>query len=151
MSGRITMYGYLAERVPSDVHFVLNKYGKYRKSRNAEELTHQIKDFVRTNGENGLRALAEIHPDRSLIEMDCDSCKTKDKEIDTLVAEKKDIYSNFTMNSPMNNPMYYNAIGGGQDKSSNDDRLINKMSINAIIVGGFVLMGVALMLKTQKK
>ena len=30
-SPKITIYSYLASRVPSDAHYVINKYGKYRR------------------------------------------------------------------------------------------------------------------------
>jgi hypothetical protein len=134
---KITMYSYLAEKVPADVHFTLNKYGKYDKAHSPEELELQIKDFVNSYGENGLLALAEIHPDRELIEKGCHSCKTKDDKINTL-AFQNDMASNFVGQMP-----YFNATG----ESINEERVVNKMAINSIIVGGFVLMGIALMLK----
>ena len=135
-SERITMYKYLAERVPADVHFTLNKYDSYRKARNSEELESQIKHFVRNYGEKGLNSLAEIHPDRELLEGICNSCSSKDKEIHNLTINR-DLHSNFL---GQQQSAYYNAVG-------EQDRMVNKMAINSVIIGGFVLMGVALMLK----
>jgi hypothetical protein len=136
-SERITMFKYLAERVPADVHFTLNKYDSYRKARNTEELESQIKHFVRNYGEKGLNSLAEIHPDRELLEGICHSCSSKDKEIHSLTMNN-DLHSNFL---GQQQSAYFNAMG------DSENRVVNKMAINSIIIGGFVLMGVALMLK----
>jgi|TARA_Y100000385_G_C12930221_1_gene566428 hypothetical protein len=137
-SEKITMFAYLSERVPTDVHFVLNKFGKYRKARDSRELEEQIKHFVRNYGENGLKSLAEIHPDRELIETTCKNCEIKDKEM-----------SNFSLNKGMQDTFlsqqtaFYNAIG----ENGKEERIVQKMAINGVLIGGFVLMGVALMLK----
>ena len=74
---KITLYEYLASSVPSDAHFVINKYGNYRRARDKRELEYQLKNFVKQFGENGLNALAEIHPDKQLLQMNCEGCKTK--------------------------------------------------------------------------
>ena len=68
--GKITIYDYIAEKVPANAHFLINKFGKYRRARNSRELAYQLKDFVRTFGEKGLRELCKIHPDKKLIELD---------------------------------------------------------------------------------
>jgi len=136
MAQKTTMYKYLSEKVPSDVHFVLNKFSTYKKARNSQELEEQIKHFVRKFGANGLQSLAEIHPDRELIEISCSSCKVKESkilELETSTELKQSILNDKNM--------YYNANG------NQDDRIVNKMTINSIVVGGFVLMGIALMLK----
>ena len=135
---KITMYKYLSEQVPSDVHFVLNKYGSYRKARNSKELEGQIKHFVRSFGSNGLESLAEIHPDRELIQITCNTCKEKDSMINNLKSGKE---LRETILNEKN--MYFNATGN-QEK---EEKIVNKMTINSIVVGGFVLMGIALMLK----
>ena len=72
---KITIYDYIADKVPANAHFLINKYGKYRRARNSKELAYQLKDFVRTFGETGLRELCKIHPDKKLVELDCDVCK----------------------------------------------------------------------------
>ncbi len=135
-SSPMTMYKYLSEKVPSDCHYVLNKFGSYNKARNSSELENQIKHFVRNGGANALQSLAEIHPDRTLLEGGCTNCKVKETKILELTSTKelKD-----TILSDRNT--FYNASG------NNDEKVINKMTINSIVVGGFVLMGVALLIK----
>jgi hypothetical protein len=135
-SSPMTMYKYLSEKVPSDCHYVLNKFGSYNKARNSKELENQIKHFVRNGGANALQSLAEIHPDRTLLEGGCTNCKVKETKILELTSTKelKD-----TILSDRNT--FYNASG------NNDEKVINKMTINSIVVGGFVLMGVALLIK----
>ena len=115
----------------------MNKYDSYRKARNTEELESQIKHFVRTFGDKGLNSLAEIHPDRELIQGTCTSCAIKEKEINNL-SINRDIHSNF-MGQQQN--AYYNAVGETEKK------VINKMTLNSIIIGGFLLMGIALIIK----
>lgn len=135
------MYQYLSEKVPSDVHFVLNKYGTYRKAKNSKELEGQIKHFVRKFGANGLQSLAEIHPDRELIELTCTTCKAKDSKI-TELQSSKDLRE--TILNDRN--MYFNATGNGPQ----EEKIVNKMTINSVVVGGFILMGIALLLKSNK-
>ena len=77
----MTMYKYLSEKVPSDCHYVLNKFSTYRKARNSKELENQIKHFVRNGGANALQSIAEIHPDRELLEGSCTNCKVKETKI----------------------------------------------------------------------
>jgi|TARA_R100000081_G_C4676863_1_gene95450 hypothetical protein len=63
----MTLYNYLANKVPNDAHTLLCKYGKYRKPSSTSELEENLKEFVRTYGDKGLYELASIHPDKELI------------------------------------------------------------------------------------
>ena len=96
-----TMYDYIAERSPADSHFLINKFGKYRRARNPQELAYQLKDFVRTFGDKGLRELAKIHPDRELIEIECRGCEENRRKKPEV--KEKIIYSNADGNSGNNN------------------------------------------------
>ena len=133
----MTMYKYLSEKVPSDCHYVLNKFSSYRKARNSKELENQIKHFVRNGGANALQSIAEIHPDRELLEGSCTNCKVKETKILEL-STTKDLKE--TILNDRNT--FYNASGGGQD-----EKIVNKMALNTVVVGGFLLMGIALMIK----
>lgn len=139
-SSPMTMFKYLSEKVPSDCHYVLNKFGSYNKANNSNELENQIKHFVRNGGSNALQSLAEIHPDRTLLEGGCTNCKVKETKILELTSTKelKDTILN-------DRNTFYNA--SGYDNLAPNDKVINKMALNSIIVGGFVLMGVALIIK----
>jgi len=138
VSENITMYEYLASSVPADAHFVMNKYGRYRKARDERELEYQLKNFVRTFGEKGLRALAEIHPDRNLLELDCENCKVKDEDYTNLL-------NNWNFQSQAQ-PSYYNASGSNPQS----ELMAQKLNTSMIVMGGFILMGVALMFAKQK-
>ncbi len=133
----MTMYKYLSEKVPSDCHYVLNKFSSYRKARNSKELENQIKHFVRNGGANALQSIAEIHPDRELLEGSCTNCKVKETKILEL-STTKDLKE--TILNDRNT--FYNASGGNQD-----EKIVNKMALNTVVVGGFLLMGIALMIK----
>jgi hypothetical protein len=134
---KLTMFSYLAEKVPSDVHFVLNKYSNYQKARSSRELENQIKHFVRNGGANALQRLAEIHPDRELIQISCQECKVKESKI-LEISNSRELKE--TILNDRN--MFYNANG-----TESNERMVNKITMNSVIVGGFVLMGIALMLK----
>tara|TARA_B110000259_G_scaffold32230_1_gene35427 strand:- start:3411 stop:3839 length:429 start_codon:yes stop_codon:yes gene_type:complete len=135
-SSPMTMYKYLSEKVPSDCHYVLNKFGSYNKARNSNELENQLKHFIRNGGANALQSLAEIHPDRTLLEGGCTNCKVKETKILELTSTKelKDTILN-------DRNTFYNATGNEEEK------MVNKMAINSVVIGGFVLMGVALIIK----
>lgn len=129
---KTTMYDYLASRVPADAYFVLSKFGKYRRARDERELAYQLRDFVRTFGEKGINELAQIHPDRKLLELHCDSCKKKSemkRERMYNFIEQKDIME------------YKNASGTKNVPTEKDSN--SKM----LIAGGFVLMALALIVK----
>ena len=129
---KITIYDYIASRVPSDAHFLINKYGKYRRARDQRELAYQLKDFVRTFGENGLNELAKIHPDKNLLNSHCESCGTNKK----LLAEEK-----YKLDNVERFLRFSNADGGAKNPPKEDSS--NKM----LIMSGFILMGIALILK----
>lgn len=63
----VGFYGYLAQNVPNDAHFLMNRYAHYPKARNTDEMESNLKHFVKKYGANALRELAKIHPDRDLI------------------------------------------------------------------------------------
>lgn len=140
----MTMYKYLSEKVPSDCHYVLNKFGSYNKARNSNELENQLKHFIRNGGANALQSLAEIHPDRTLLEGGCTNCKVKETKILELTSTKelKDTILN-------DRNTFYNATGMSTNTSTEnkEEKMVNKMAINSVVIGGFILMGVALIIK----
>ena len=131
---KITFYEYLATNVPSDAHFTINKFGSYRKARSPKELEYQLKNFVKNFGENGLNALAEIHPDRKLLEVNCSSCK-----------EEK---SNFSGNDAQLTNMpsrFVNVTGSTGNEDYLRQQQINYSSM--LVFGGMALLGVALIIR----
>ena len=62
----ITLYEYLAYNVPTQCQGILDRYD-VPASQNEEELTENLKAFIRVYGEEGLQELADIHPDKDLI------------------------------------------------------------------------------------
>jgi hypothetical protein len=124
---KITIYEYFANNCPQDAYNLLSQEGgSYSRPQSPQELEGQLKDYVNKNGEKGLLKLAEIHPDKELITMVCDCKKTKNKS----VVEKKDNFSNANGNSNIS------------DSQSEQINLAKMM-----IFGGFVLVGIALIMK----
>jgi len=133
---KISFYEYIATNVPSDAHFVINKFGSYRKARNPQELEGQLKNFVKVYGQNGLDALAEIHPDKKLLELNCENCKDKN-------------FSNFNSKDADNHAnglptRFVNANGESAIDKLRTDQI--KMS-QLMIFGGMTLVAVAILLR----
>ena len=119
---KITIYEYYAQNCPADAYNVISKDGNYPRPQSSKELEGQLKDYVNKNGEKGLLALAKVHPDSELVKMVCD-CQTKK-------TETKEKFSNANGNS---------NIPDAQAEQIN----LAKM----MIFGGFVLVGIALIMK----
>jgi len=62
----ITLYEYLAYNVPSECQDLLSRYD-IPNAQNEDELTSNLKQFVRVYREDALEQLSEIHPDKDLI------------------------------------------------------------------------------------
>lgn len=126
MKKRITIYDYIASSVPNDAYVMMSKYGTISKAKDEKELVEQLKEFVRKNGSMGLMALAQIHPDKELIEQ--------------LIAENRveeSKYSNASgSTTPTQNPT---KITDDQKETIN----LSKM----MIYGSFLLIGLALVIK----
>lgn len=130
---KISLFDYLASSVPSKVFNVINRNNDYRMPNSQQELTAQIKDFVKKNGESGIKDLSSIHPDKDLINSNCD-CKKVDTtskvDSNTMVLQKQDNYSDFS----------------GKEFVEK----IKAVNTNMIILGAFVLLGVAYIVKSNK-
>ena len=130
---KISLFDYLASSVPSKVFSVINRNNDYRMPNSQQELTAQIKDFVKKNGESGIKDLASIHPDKDLINSNCD-CKKVDTttkvDSNTMVLQKQDNYSDFS----------------GKEFVEK----FKTINTNMVILGAFVLLGVAYIVKSNK-
>ena len=62
----ITLYEYLAYNVPNECQDLLSRYD-IPSAQNEDELTSNLKQFVRVYREDALEQLSEIHPDKDLI------------------------------------------------------------------------------------
>ena len=129
---KITIYDYLASRVPADASFTINKYARYRRARNEKELAYQLKDFVRTFGEKALMELAQIHPDKKLLDIHLDNCNCQK----CFEKRNKEMMSNFIEQQRM-----FNANGNQQAVNTKPEKE------GLLILGGIVLMGLAIILK----
>ncbi len=66
MSSAITLYEYLAYNVPSKCQDILDRYD-IPTAQNEDELTENLKAYVRVYRDEALEELADIHPDKDLI------------------------------------------------------------------------------------
>jgi hypothetical protein len=67
MSSAITLYEYLAYNVPSECQDILDRYD-IPTAQNEDELTENLKAYVRVYRDEALEELAQIHPDKDLID-----------------------------------------------------------------------------------
>ena len=118
----ITIYEYYAYSCPQEAYDLLSKDGGYQRPQSPDELESQLKDYVNKNGEKGLKALAEIHPDKDLIKSVCECSKNK--------VEKKENFSN---------------ANGNTNIPDNQAEQVNLAKM--MIFGGFILVGIALIMK----
>ena len=105
----------------------------YRMPNSQKELTAQIKDYVKKNGENGIKNLASIHPDKDLISSNCECKKVNSNtkvDANTMVLEKHENYSDFT----------------GKEFVEK----FKTINTNMVILGAFVILGVAYIVKSNK-
>ncbi len=130
---KITLFEYLAVNVPSDSHILINKFDYYRRAKNPVELAEQLKHFTRTFGEKGLNLLAEIHPDRKLIE---NINKSNFSNADGV--EKEDV-------TKVNIPIYSPKVDENENKIIKQDIELSKL----IIIGGIILVGVSIIMKNK--
>ncbi len=119
--GKVTLYDYLATNVPSDAYEIVSEGRNIPKPRNSRELSAQIKKYVTKNGETALLRLAEIHPDRELIEA---------ISIDTNIEPKKENFSNLS-----------------GSVSENDKEYVSSSKL--LMVGGFILIGLAIIMNKK--
>lgn len=115
---KVTIYDYLASNVPADAFELISEGTNSPKPRNSRELSARIKKYVTKNGETALLRLAEIHPDRELIEA---ISITKEEE------PKKDSFSNLSGNV-----------------NTTDKEYVNNTKL--LMVGGFILIGLAIIM-----
>lgn len=130
---KVTLFEYLAVNVPSDSHILINKYDYYPRAKNPTQLTEQLKHFTRTFGEKGLNLLAEIHPDRKLIE---NINKSKFSNIDGVENEEL---------TKVNIPLYRPKPDESEDKIRKQDIELSKL----IIIGGIILVGISIIMKNK--
>ena len=68
-NSKITFCDYLAEQVPNASYEVLQNSGlDFPRPRNTRELAAMLKKYLAVDRELALKSLAQIHPDRELIE-----------------------------------------------------------------------------------
>ena len=62
----MNVYEYVADNNPREANYMLSGYG-YKKTQSKREISENLKSLVRKNKKEGLKDLADIHPDKELI------------------------------------------------------------------------------------
>lgn len=62
----MNVYEYIASNNPREANYMLSGYG-YKKTLSKREISENLKALVRKNKKEGLKDLADIHPDKDLI------------------------------------------------------------------------------------
>ena len=142
---RISLYEYLAYNVPADAYALIQEYGTYPRPTDPEELVEQLKHFVRKNGQEGIKLLGEIHPDKDLFSnsKECKECKVKEIENNVLKDNLKELQTEKKIQE-----IAYRNLSGNYNVSTGTTN-VNSQSVNSnmIIMSAFILLGVAYLLK----
>jgi hypothetical protein len=136
---KITIYDYIASSVPADAYALIKSNG-YPKPRNHHDLVAELKDYVKQNGESALMEIGKIHPDRELISQ----CNEEEYGENNSSNE-----SNNSSPSLSETKSFMNATGDATNISQSTQETINMSKL--MIYGSFVLIGLALVLKTSNK
>lgn len=128
----MTLYDYIAAKSPSDAWSLLSEADHYLERPESEgEMSSLLRQYVDQGGEGALMRLAEIHPDKQLIQY-------------AVVGEKEDFanasgggcgcQNNNFQGPPMPSPYanYYGAAG--PQKEGNEDKLIT------LLIGGSLML-----------
>ena len=94
------------------------------------ELFDQLKDFVRTFGDKGLKELAKIHPDRELVEIECRGCAEHKRSKPVIEVKERPEKEKI---------IYHNASGDGGREKGTDNKIL--------IFGGMLLLAVAILMR----
>lgn len=78
----VTLYDYLAYKTPNEAYQVMVDSGlDVPYPRSSKQLANMLKRFVRKGGDDAIRALAQIHPDKDLIEsLNVENIKEQNKD-----------------------------------------------------------------------
>ena len=139
---KMTIYEYIARKVPADAHYTINKFGSYPRAQNSQELENQLRTFVKSFGEKGLTELSKIPPDKDLIQEHCSKCEEregKNSEMKCLIEAHNKMLNASGNTAPTPSPT-----------ADNTDKIVGKVNSNMLIMGGFVIMAVALLIKFKK-
>ena len=135
----MTIYEYTAIKNPRGA-FNLLTHNNVKAHKHPQVLAKQLAQLVRSNGENALMQIAEIHPDLPLF-------KAKFKELEE--KHKKEISSNKTEHAGFSSAdgqaiksEMANLQGEIRNQGSGEDK-----SKDMLIMGGVILLGLALILK----
>ena len=85
---KIPLYYYLAFNNPEGAVSVMEKFGYNVHARNKTQLATTIAEFITREKEDGLHALAAIHPDRELILATAGKKMGADGELETEISQK---------------------------------------------------------------
>lgn len=153
----VTLYDYIASCNPEKTYELISQYGTYPKPQTPEELAAYVKDYVRKNGQEAIKQIALIHPDRELIidSHECDECTFKDNErkilkdkLDEAISELRDEKQKKEYNN-----MYSNLVGS--TPASQAVRVpsaeANTVYTNThlFVMTAFILLGVAYIVKSK--
>ena len=148
------VFTYISMNNPDAVNGVLSAYG-YERGRTTTEVEDTLKQFVREKRKVALMEMAEIHPDRELIQesivqssplLNFDGSGGYNPMLQDL---RTDTYFNKNAkHRPIAPNFFYNADGDDKKKSSEAPPKEDGFQVNLkhlIILGGFLFVGYAIL------
>lgn len=126
----MTLYDYCAIKNPRGAADVVSSYGIKPSSRHPKELATQLAVCVKRHGNEALERISDVHPDLSLFQKKLDGYKEK--------------YKKESMSNASGCGCHSNASG---ETTSNEPKTTTNNKNETLIMGGIILLGLALILR----
>ena len=126
MESNISLFEYLAYNVPEDCQMVLER-NDIPAAQTMEELVDGLKLYVREYKYEALDELAEIHPDRDLIEQLLESSRPYEGNKESEFLNAAGAINLDTNNSRLNN--IEQSLLNRKNENNNDHSLVSKMDV----------------------
>ena len=131
----MNVYEYIAANNPREANYMLSGYG-YKKTQSKREISENLKSLVRKNKEEGLKDLADIHPDKDLILSLIEDKVTvsADEQMNFAGVSGQDFVQNLQTNTywtpnnpkrPISPDFFYNS--NGIDENALADKISNQV------------------------
>lgn len=140
----MTIYDYCAHKNPQGTAKVIASYGMRPVRTNARDLSSQIKYCAKQHGGDVLKKLILVHPDRELFEFERQLLVAKEKEKEMSGASGCGCSNASGDESKQSADVEIKRLQESREKSESDSKLLSQ---NNLIIGGVIVLGLALIMK----
>lgn len=147
MGKKISFYDYVASNNPQGVEELVASFGNYPRTRSKRELSMFLKDIVRNSGEDALKGIAKIHPDKELIE----SIGKSEEFSNACGCESFTTFDGKTYTDPSKCGQHSSFVGADGESSEEGSKEnkggISQSTLNTMLIGSIMVLGIASLIK----